>query len=676
MAEVFQFVPIASLNARGNLAAFVEGCRAQLTAFGSNLAFDDDVWDITDVAEVRASSKLKRVTFSTAKTAKLKAPLPMAEPFRSFAKAYVRYQQGLRPTRFPDSRVAALRMLEEALRETCGNADVTLATADTFNRAAQIARSSFTTNIAHTAGTNLERVARFLDNHHLVRALLAWRNPLKREGHYNRIGKEFDERRAARLPSASALDAVAKAFNVARTPAEVLLACAAAILCSCPARISELLTLPVDCEAGPAPGTKGDAFGLRWWPAKNAEPHIKWIVPSMMEVVRRALANIRRHTDHARRVARWYEKNPTRLYLGEAARHLRSKPLLTMEEVSAILGTATSYGFCRAHGVLTHRNGPRVYVRFAELEKAILALLPRGFPVLDRTTGLTYSEGLFVVQHNQFRHNQAAPLACMIDRVEREQINTGLGARANIGVASLFSRLGLTEEDGSPIVLTSHKFRHYLNTLAQQGGLSQLDVAKWSGRASIRQNAAYDHESADEILEKVRATIGDEERWHGPLAELPRRSPLSHEEYARLAAPTAHTTEMGFCIHDFVMAPCQLHLDCIRCTEHVCIKGDRRKTENVRRQLAEARELRMKAGQALAEQDFGADRWVAHHTETVARLEALVAILDDPGVAEGSIIQLGSASMPSAIRGAAEERGILIAPPTLRATALLPTRSS
>lgn len=675
MAEVFQLVPRDSWNAARTLAAFIEGCRTELTAFGADLPFDDNVWDITGVREIRATGKRKRVTFSTAKTAKLKAPVPMAEPFCSFAKAYVRYQQGLRPTKFPDSRVAALRMLEEALRETRGKADVTLATADTFNRAAQIARSSFTRNIAHNAGTNLERIACFLDEHHLVLAPLAWRNPLKRHWDYNRVGKEFDERRAARLPSASALQAVAKAFNLARTPAEVLLASAAAILCSSPARISELLTLPVDCEAGPAPGTKGDAFGLRWWPAKNADPQIKWIIPSMADVVRRALANIRRHTAQARRVARWYEENPTRLYLGERVRHLRSKALLTMEEVSAILGGGSSYNFCRSHRLRTRRDGHRVYVRFADLENVIIDLLPRGFPVLDRTTGLTYSESLFVVQRNQFRHNQAAPLACMIDRVEREQINTGLGARARIGIASLFSRLRLTEEDGSPIVLTSHKFRHYLNTLAQKGGLSQLDIAKWSGRASIRQNAAYDHESADELLEKVRATIGDEERWHGPLAELPKRLPLSHEEYARLAAPTAHITELGFCIHDFVMAPCQLHLDCVRCTEHICIKGDRKKTENVRGRLAEARELQRKAQQAAADQDFGADRWVAHQAETVARLEALVAILDDPEVPEGSVIQPGSASMPSAIRAAAQERGILIAPPPSRITALPPKPS-
>lgn len=673
MAELLQFVPRRELSPSRNVAAFVEGCRTQLTAFGADLPFEEDVWDITDVTEIRATSKRVRLTFSTAKTARRKARTPMAEPFRSFAKAYLRYEQALRPTKFPCSRLAALRFLEQALRASTGGADVTLATADTFNRAAHIARSSFATNIAHTAGTNLERIARFLDENHFTLAPLSWRNPLKRGWSYNRVGKEFDERRAARLPSPAALDAVAKAFNVARTPAEVLLASVAAILCSCPARICEVLTLPLDCEAGPPPGTKGDAFGLRWWPAKGGDPQVKWIVPQMADVVRRALANIRRHTDQARRIARWYEQNPTRLYLASGLGRLRSKPLLTLDEVSAILGGVSGHSFCRAHGVDTKRNGYRAFVRFTELERAVVDLLPRGFPVFDRRVGMTYSQSLFVVQRNLFRYRWPAPFACMVDRVEREQVNTGLGAKAAVGVDSLFTRLGLTEEDGSPIVLTSHRFRHYLNTLGQQGGLSQLEIAKWSGRTSVRQNAAYDHESADELLDKVRATIGDDERWRGPLAELPRRSPLSRAEYARLAAPTAHTTEIGVCIHDFVMAPCQLHRDCIRCTEHVCIKGDPRKTESIRLRLAEARDLQRKAEQAVGEADLGADRWFAHHSDTVARLEALVAILDDPMVPEGTVIQLGSPSMPSAIRAAAEARGIsLPAPPRTRA--LLPAR--
>ena len=42
----------------------------------------------------------------------------------------------------------------------------------------------------------------------------------------------------------------------------------------------------------------------------------------------------------------------------------------------------------------------------------------------------------------------------------------------------------------------------------------------------------------------------------------------------------------------------------------------------------------------MAEGEYGADRWVDTHRETVAHLEELVAILDDPNVPDGTIIQI------------------------------------
>jgi hypothetical protein len=61
----------------------------------------------------------------------------------------------------------------------------------------------------------------------------------------------------------------------------------------------------------------------------------------------------------------------------------------------------------------------------------------------------------------------------------------------------------------------------------------------------------------------------------------------------------------------------------------------------------------------MSTEEFGADRWVAHHTETVARLEALIAILDDPSIAPGTPIQVGAPGAPSRIRSAAVTRGLL-----------------
>lgn len=71
-------------------------------------------------------------------------------------------------------------------------------------------------------------------------------------------------------------------------------------------------------------------------------------------------------------------------------------------------------------------------------------------------------------------------------------------------VKNIFTRHGYTDDEGSSLFLRSHQPRHLLNTLAHHGELSELDIAKWSGRVSVIQNRAYNHVSQEEMREKIR----------------------------------------------------------------------------------------------------------------------------------------------------------------------------
>ncbi|MGE8451159.1 MAG: integrase, partial [Pseudomonadales bacterium] len=180
----------------------------------------------------------------------------------------------------------------------------------------------------------------------------------------------------------------------------------------------------------------------------------------------------------------------------------------------------------------------------------------------------------------------------------------------------------------------------YLNTLAQAGGLSQLDIAKWSGRVNVSQNRAYDHQSDRDVLALVRQAVGGEQHSTGDLARLHKSMLIPRDEFARLKVPTAHTTEFGYCIHDFTMLPCQLHQDCLNCDEQICIKGDAVREANLRRHRDETRMLLAAAEAAVAEESAGADRWSEHQRKTLERLDQLCGILEDPRVPFGTVIQL------------------------------------
>jgi hypothetical protein len=644
MSDLILFKPKAELDASENLRGFINSCRNELTVFGADLPFDESAWDITDSINLKGhGNKRHRLVFSNLATVNDKAPDSMAEPFLSFAKAYFRYMQGLRPIAGTGPRLVALRVLEAALKENGGDADPTRSDILIFNRAAQMIVDKYSDAAAYRMGGQLEMLADFLADNKLTIIPARWRNFIKRPGDAVRVGKEFDERRKDKMPSQVALDTLPRIFRNAVEPIDVIVSSVAAMLCASPDRISELLSLPLDCEVLQKNNKTGDeAYGLRWWPAKGADPMVKWVVPSMASVVQEAIGKIRKVTDEARRIAKWYEDQPGTIYLVEGLEYLRGQELVSMQELADILGVKgkdSANAWCKTNRISVVKKEVKIFARFVDVEKTVIGMLPKNFPLLDKETGCKYSEALFVVRINELGA-QRGTYNCMIEPISIDQINTGLGGRAEHGFASIFSRFGFVEPDGSAITVTTHQFRHYLNTLAQAGGLSQLDIAKWSGRKDIRQNAAYDHVTLGQMVQKIRDAIGDDSTMFGPLAELAKKSLIPRDEFARLVVPTAHTTELGYCIHDYTMSPCQQHRDCIHCTDLICVKGDEAKDRQLRLQLEEARGLLQRADEAKKDGYYGSDRWLEHHASTVERLSQLCSIIDDPKVPIGAVIQL------------------------------------
>lgn len=125
---------------------------------------------------------------------------------------------------------------------------------------------------------------------------------------------------------------------------------------------------------------------------------------------------------------------------------------------------------------------------------------------------------------------------------------------------------------------------------------------------------------------------------------------------ARIDRSMKPTTEFGYCVHDFSMLPCQLHRDCLSCPEQVCVKGGVVREANVRRLRNETRQLLAEAVAAESDQYNGANRWVDHQRQTLARLDGLCAIFDDPSIPPGTVIQAAKAPGASRLEQAAGDR--------------------
>lgn len=632
---------------------FINMAKNDLEIFGKDLLFDSNIWDITETNPGTQNTKQK-IIFSNLKCSKefnkftIDNLIPLKEPFLSFTKAYLRYKQAMEPVKSLVPLITSMRLLEQALIEMTQTANPLNITTDVLNRAIAIGKENFTDPVVYRQGAFLQKVAQFISEKRISKIPIDWKNSAKRPNDALRVGKKADDRRNEKMPSERALEALPEIFLKATEPKDILITSIIAILFGAPNRIGEVLLLQEYCEVVQKGLDGKEKYGLRWYPEKGAEPMVKWIIPSMVDVVKKAINQIRELTKEARKVAKWYEENPNDLYIPEELKYMRNKTLLTTKDISLILFGKELKGvanLCKIYNIQYEIVNKKVIVGFKALEKAILESLPKDFPYINKEKGFKYSETLLIQRLNEYNYIKSTILPS-IDNFNIGFINDALGSRQGISKSSIFERFGFKESNGDPIKVTTHQFRHYLNTLAQKGGASQLDIAKWSGRKEVSQNRAYDHVSANEMLLLVQKAVGNEEMLMSQLNNIEgikKKVVISRDEYAQLKVRTAHKTDFGVCIHDFSMMPCQLHMDCLNCTEQVCIKGDKNSNERIRQRKIEVEEALEIAKKAQQEGHVGANRWIKHQSIELEKLKQLCDIFDNDNVKDGTLIQISDA---------------------------------
>lgn len=656
MSNVYPFIAKAGISANENLELFVEHARSNLTVYGDDLNFDENIWDITNSVEIKGKSALSMTILFGTKAIGISDKSRDIEPFKGdflrVAKAYIRYMQAMRPTTAFAGRIAVLRVVSEVLN----GKSTTLIDPNDLNQIASLIKERYSKELAYRYGQQLEMFYGLLKDKMLVKQAFTWRNNIPRPVGEGRIGREADKKREEKMPSDAGLEALPKIFRTTNLNSrDELVVSMCALLCCSPDRISEVLELPYDCEYNGIDKKGNPSYGLRWWPAKGAAPYLKMMTSSMVDVAKEAIQRIKVITEPAREIARWYESNPKCLYLPIKHEHYRKKEYLTINDIAEIRGCKTQsvinlfstkkykpfivdIDYVEKSYKTISSNGKRI--KFKDFEALMIGELPKYFPYYSKSSKLKFSEMLLLARVDEFHGNRpTSPFH--FEPVSIGFFNNAIGERIGVdGHKSIFERNGYTEPDGSKISITSHQFRHYLNTLANAGGMSALEIAKWSGRMDLGQNDTYDHVSGKEMIKLIRDAIGDAEKSLGPIAMYKNKILIPRDEFGRLVIPTAHTTDIGYCVHDYGMSPCETHRDCLNCNEMVCVKGDQRGTKNIKQALDESTLLLESAQLELDAETYGANRWIDYHRENHERLEQLNKILDDPNVKEGTVIQL------------------------------------
>lgn len=492
MAEIFQFKPKATLTAAENLEAFISKCRDQLTVFGSDLNWEHPVWP-----NITVFAKLGVIT---------RKPMQgeVQDPeFIDFAKAYFRYQQGHHPTGSKNES-KALRAVESALLQVNGNANIGGMSISVLDEAAELARQYYSDSLAYHCGREIERLAKFVAENQLVSsAVQNWINPIKRAEDKNKTGREARKNREHKLPSNIALYALAEIFaNDPIYERDIFTTSVFAMLMSAPSRISEVLALPADCEVFETDREGIERYGWRFFAGKGYEGDIKWIPTVMVGVAKTAVARIKILSENARQLSKWIEMHPHRFYRHSNCPKVADDEPLTMEQSCMALGFAfESRKQCRSslyNRGLAQKDGVHT---LNSLWQHTMARLPDDFPWFDKNMGIKYSNALFALNVNQF-HGNCGCSPVELHKPTNNFFNNDLSPREALDGkhASIFDRHGYHAENGERVKLTSHQARHLLNTIAQRGGLSNLEIAKWSGRADVKQNRTYNHMTEYELV--------------------------------------------------------------------------------------------------------------------------------------------------------------------------------
>ncbi len=687
MPEQVFFVPRSRLNAASNLSEFIDFIRTRLPPLLACNNFDDFAWSMKGLGAKGASqsfiyfSRLGVVPRARKRTWFTPANLPeeelLREPFRTFAKAMIVHMHAHHKSKSIQARMVAFRCLESALFEFTPEVCPTLITPEVMNRATNLIMENYSESTIYNTSNQLRLIYRNMVELELLAVPSEW-HPSVPTPRYSRdrVGKEFDNQRLMKLPSPLALKALSEIFNSGNCDTkETFITSVCALMLCAPDRSAEMLFAPMNLIGpdwvDPVTGEVGTT--LRWFPVKNGAPLTKTVIPSMRDIAIKSVNQLIELSEPARNLARWYESNPQKIYLPPNLAYLRDKTHITLKEAYWILfGENTSKltniesnrirNWIKAHKVFhTATLGKGIIISFSALEHAVLALLPEGFPVMDAQTNMPYSKALCISLHSETRLNVSRPMTCCFNRIKYSTLQHGL--KSHTGNKSIFERRNYTDENGQFLSLTTHQLRHYLNTLIRNSNLlTEEEIARWSGRNNPHQNAIYNHESDRDVVAKIRAAIGEPSRGVGPLANIDNRNLIRRDEFLNVKIITAHTTQNGYCLHDFAQMPCQVAGDCMNCDEHVCIKGDLQAEQNIRSLQIELTQLQEAAREAFSTEVLGAAEWYHQQTKTLERVNQLIAILDDPEVPQGAVIQLSGVIPPSRIEMAQEERKLIIKP--------------
>ncbi|MBK0127070.1 DNA-binding protein [Pantoea sp. S61] len=345
-----------------------------------------------------------------------------------FCKSYVAYIfcsnfKGFDKLTFP----IVLRMIERNLLVFTGSGDIKLLNPVILDECLSDINENYTNGVTYSCGKFMERLVAFLNEKEFLNCgLMKWSSYIRPPESRLSISENADNARLAKLPNEKALRAIGEIFSMHDYDLherDLFVTSVFALLMCAPSRITEILSLRADCEIVEKNREGKECYGLRFYSLKGFGANIKWIPEIMVPTARLAIKRLLKLSENSR---------------------ARSKML--EEEMKK-------------------QGGGEIW--------------------FDKEKDVRFSNALCALFDNQLSMKRQT--GNDLFKITNTFFSKELGYSKISKHKNLFERHGYHDEDNKPLFLRTHQARHLLNTLAQRGGLGELDIAKWSGRVSVTQ---------------------------------------------------------------------------------------------------------------------------------------------------------------------------------------------
>ncbi|HCD5121998.1 TPA: hypothetical protein NBT24_004587 [Vibrio parahaemolyticus] len=714
MSNVLLFTPKHQIDFQKNYDDFIAFAKNDLSLF-------EDIQFKTPEGIIQNGWECDKWSWKTEKGKKLTIVFgasqnhskytPFQPPFSDFAKAYVRYQQSLNKkdsTTWASSLVFLYQALEEhAAHNDKSSVDIMNINNNVIDRVEQKIRSSdLGAGGKRNIGLSFEKVLKFIKEKRFKLDLQDWSNPFPRQSDASiKLDEKSRKEMEDKCPSDYQMLQVADAFHKAKTPRQKYFSSLCVMLMCQPSRNTELNGLTVNSLQR---SDKGRWY-LMWHPAKGGDPVRKWVPALLEDVVKQAFERLVEISAPARSAAKFAYDNPDLFMLASDSESSQDKPL-TYNQFAKAMGfktgksgrgvniTWTTYGsnvkwlnrlisdlnnvnnwkkdLCQGYTILPNnevvnkRTGKSagIVIRFPSY-RDLRSIIDEQYKTLDFPNygDMKVWDCITLVRDYEFHKEFAAKPFSWV-HLGHGSLSDAIGS--DRGLESIFDELGITDEDGTPLKLNSHQFRHWLNTKLKLAGEADWLIAKWSGRADIKQNKAYDgrtEKQKSRLTQRIgHVTIGSgvmtvaqaNQLLEPYTAEAPPPPMVLHDLGLPISLKAlgvdrdgvAQFTGLGFCVHNYAESPCVKNGDCEVCNEHVCLKGIPHSLDELKTLEALYEEQLRHAKAAAEDQVFGADRWVTALGFRLSKIKTLIFLLEDPKKADGAHVRIPDELSPSPVK--------------------------